>query len=101
MCPIMNWRPRLPGVGWRAPFRAPLIGLGLLVLVLGGLIAWDIDHLRAAQRSLAEDDPEAAEGQLRWCVGIWATPLDRHYLAARIARQRGRLDDARTELEAC
>jgi Tfp pilus assembly protein PilF len=72
-------------------------GLGTLVL---GLIVWDVHERHATLHYLAHHETTLADAHRRRITGIWVGPFERHLLAARVARQQGRFDEAMAELDA-
>jgi tetratricopeptide (TPR) repeat protein len=89
----------------RGPFFW-LLAFGLpALLVLGAYFAgrnfWAWYHFRAAQQAQERREFAQASAHLSHCLKIWPESAAAHILAARIARQSGRYEEAKQYLESC
>src|SRR5262245_9995640 len=87
--------------------RGKKMAIALVVLVLAagaaywyGLQLWGRHHFRAAQEALARRDFHRAGFHLKKCLTAWPRDPSVRLLAAKTARRRGDLDEARRELHA-
>jgi tetratricopeptide (TPR) repeat protein len=75
------------------------------IVVLGGCgyffiypqlrAAW---HWREAKKAIDHGDFRGAEDALHYCISIWPSSAETHFLLARTARRAGDLDEARARL---
>jgi tetratricopeptide (TPR) repeat protein len=88
---------------WNRPGRA--LGVLLLLLALGGVAGavyrWGYYDFRAAQ--LAEQQHRLGEARqhVEAYLRLWPRSVSAHFLAARVARRSGALDEAHAHLSAC
>jgi tetratricopeptide (TPR) repeat protein len=75
------------------------------MLVVAGLAAvlvlWPTYHYRVAQRALERGDLDSAQHHLEACLRVWPWSASVQLLAARTARRRDALLEARRHLTAC
>jgi tetratricopeptide (TPR) repeat protein len=84
--------------------RSRLVLLCALLLLVGGVagwVFWPDYHLQAAERALARGDLATARWHLGAAGALGWDSGRRHLLAARLARQAGRLGEAEEELSIC
>jgi tetratricopeptide (TPR) repeat protein len=83
--------------------RWAVASVGLLVVIglAAGLVLWPAYHYHAGQQALERRDLEAAQHHLEECLRVWPRSASIHFLAARTARRRDALAEARRHLTAC